>query len=382
MRQGQSTSGLSADEESLPQRTEPYPPKTQENASRLLRLVGQSREHETALHDLKIKLGLGQLIGQSPAFLAAIGKVPTIARCEATVLISGETGTGKEVCARAIHYLSVRSAKPFIAVNCGAIPAELIENELFGHERGAYTDAGSSQRGMITEAEGGTLFLDEIDCLPLLAQVKLLRFLQEKEFRPLGSTKTIKASVRVITATNANLEEAIIQGKLRRDFYYRINILPLILPPLRERPEDIALLARHFLEQFATEFGKPVSDFSSDVLRMLQAYTWPGNVRELEHTIERAVALTDDTILSAADVSLSSVSPPIPYESFRAAKDRAVALFEKDYLTDILSAHRGNITKAAQAAGKNRRAFWQLLRKHGINTPSMQSVQAPALDKC
>jgi DNA-binding NtrC family response regulator len=288
------------------------------------------------------------------------------------VLISGETGTGKEVCARAIHYLSARAAKPFLAVNCGAIPVELIENELFGHERGAYTDAGTSQRGVIAEAESGTLFLDEIDCLPLLAQVKLLRFLQEKEFRPLGASKTVKASVRVIAATNTNLEEAILQGKLRRDLYYRINILPLLLPPLRQRPEDILLLARHFLEKYANEFAKPAPELSTEVLQILRGYTWPGNVRELEHTIERAVALTDNEILSAAEVFQAPVTLQTPHRSFQAAKERVVAQFEKDYLIEILLRHQGNISEAAQAAGKNRRAFGQLLRKHGINTHSIK----------
>jgi two-component system, NtrC family, response regulator GlrR len=347
-----------------------------------LHLVGQTRPHDAVLQEIKRKLGLSQLIGESPAFLAAVSKIPTIARCEANVLISGETGTGKEVCARAIHYLSSRSSQPFIAVNCGAIPAELIENELFGHERGAYTDAAVAKPGLIQEAEGGTLFLDEIDCLSLAAQVKLLRFLQEKEYRPLGATKTKTASVRIITATNANLADAVHQGTLRQDLYYRINILPLVLPPLRDRPEDVVPLAQHFLAKFAAEFAKPVADYSPEVLRMLRAYSWPGNIRELEHTIERAVALTDDLTLSEADVGLFTENPPPPpLESFQIAKDRAVIQFEHAYLTEVLLAHAGNITQAAQAAGKNRRAFWQLLHKHGLATHSVPAPPAPDLDK-
>ena len=352
-----------------------------ETPLRVLRLFRQAHHNESLLRELKVKLGLGQLIGQSPVFLAEIGKIPAMARCEANVLISGETGTGKEVCARAIHYLSPRSTKPFIAVNCGAIPAELVENELFGHERGAFTDAGSDHRGLIAEAEGGTLLLDEIDCLPLLAQVKFLRFLQEKEYRPLGATKTRTASIRIITATNANLEETVHKGNLRRDLYYRINILPLVLPPLRERPEDIVLLAQHFLAKFAAEFAKPVADYSQEVLQMLRAYAWPGNIRELEHTIERAVALTENTTLGEADIALSKVNPPAPLESFQAAKDRAVTQFEHAYLTEVLLAHAGNITQAAQAAGKNRRAFWQLLHKHGFATHGLPASQTPDLDK-
>jgi transcriptional regulator with PAS, ATPase and Fis domain len=336
-------------------------------------VVGQARQNETTLQELKRRLGLGQLIGESPAFLAAVSKIPTMARCDANVLISGETGTGKEVCARAIHYLSVRSSQPFIAVNCGAIPAELVENELFGHTRGAYTDAVVTKPGLIQEAEGGTLFLDEIDCLSSLAQVKLLRFLQEKEYRPLGSTKTKKASVRVITATNANLEATVQQGRLRQDLYYRINILSLMLPPLRHRQEDIVPLAQHFLTKFAEELDKPVHAFSPEALRLLLAYPWPGNVRELEHTIERAVALTEETILSEGDLTLAVPQSGSQPEPFHQAKMRAVSQFEQTYLTDVLLAHGGNITKAAYAAGKPRRAFWQLLRKHGIGVQRRKS---------
>lgn len=381
MGQEKLTHDRSVAEELHPRSVEPYQANTQKSSFRTLRFVGQSHQPDVDSYELKVKRGLGQLIGQSPVFVSAISKIPTMARCDATVLISGETGTGKEVCARAIHYLSPRATKPFIAVNCGALPAELIENELFGHERGAYTDAGSSHHGVITEAEGGTLFLDEIDCLPLLAQVKLLRFLQEKEFRPLGSSKTVKASVRVIVATNIKLEEALREEKLRRDLYYRINILSLVLPPLRERSGDIILLAKHFLEKYASEFAKPVLDLSPEVLRMLGAYSWPGNVRELEHAIERAVALSDHVILNVEDVPFSSVPPQTHHESFQIAKERVIAQFEKDYLTEILLAHQGNITKAAQAAGKNRRAFWQLLRKHEIATDNMKAAHVSDQDK-
>ena len=295
-------------------------------------------------------------------------------------MISGETGTGKEVCARAIHYLSTRSAKPFIAVNCGAIPADLVENELFGHERGAFTDARESQQGLIAEAEGGTLFLDEIDSLPLLAQVKLLRFLQEKEYRPLGSSKVRAASVRAICATNVNLKDAVQQGTFRRDLYYRINILPVVLPPLRERSEDILLLAQHFLAQYATKYAKRVVEFSPELMWRLQAYAWPGNIRELEHLIERAVALSESTVLNEADLSLSDTEPE-SIETFQLAKDRVVAEFERTYLHKVLLVHEGNITKAAQTAGKHRRAFWQLLKKYGFPTHSHSAPGISAMDK-
>lgn len=307
------------------------------------------------------------LIGQSPAFRELTRKIPLIAPCAATVLISGETGTGKEVCARAIHQASPRAARPFVAVNCGAIPIELVENELFGHERGAYTHAAAAQEGQIQAAEGGTLFLDEIDSLPLLAQVKLLRFLQEKEFKPLGSTRTRRADVRVITATNVNVEQAVREGKLRQDLYYRLNILPLVLPPLRERREDIPLLAAHFLTRYAAEFQKPVADFAPDALHKLLLHDWPGNVRELEHVVARAVAMAEWSVIGGGDIVLPSGPDALPQESFQQMKARLVGDFERTYLQGLLIAHQGNITKAAEAAQKNRRAFFELIRKYGID---------------
>lgn len=381
MGQEQGVNNWQREDASAPHPVEPYQTHAQETAFRTLWLVGRDGRNETVLRELKRKLGLGQLIGESPAFLAAISKIPTMARCDANVLIAGETGTGKEVCARAIHYLSLRSSQPFIAVNCGAIPDELVENELFGHERGAYTDAAVAKTGLIQEAEGGTLLLDEIDCLPLQAQVKLLRFLQEKEYRSLGSTKTKKASVRVIAATNTDLEIAIQQGRLRRDLYYRLNILPLMLPPLRQRQGDIVLLARHFLAKFAEELEKPVQEFSPEALHMLFVYSWPGNVRELEHAVERAVAMTEEMTIGEGDLTLSTPRHESHRETFHQAKARALTQFEQAYIKDLLLAHGGNITKAAQAAGKNRRAFWQTMRKHGIDVQSFKSAHPADLDK-
>ncbi len=325
------------------------------NPLHTLRLQRQVRESEIVTQALKEKLGLRQLIGESPAFLAEIRKIPVMARCDVSVLISGETGTGKEVCARAIHYLGPRAHNPFVPVNCGATPAELVENELFGHERGAFTDASTSQCGLIHEAEGGTLFLDEVDSLPALAQVKLLRFLQEKEYRRLGSTKTYQANVRIIVATNSDLEETVRTGKLRRDLYYRLNVLLLPLPPLRERREDIPLLARHFLAKYAAKFSKQVMDFSADAMPALMLYDWPGNVRELEHIVERAVVLSEQAVIHKADIVLPHIETPACQDSFQEAKAKVVAQFEKTYIQDLLRAHQGNITKAAQAAQKNRR---------------------------
>jgi transcriptional regulator with PAS, ATPase and Fis domain len=284
-----------------------------------------------------------------------------------SVLISGETGTGKELFARAIHYLSPRAPRPFVPASCGAIPLELIENELFGHIREAFTGARSSQPGLIHEADGGTLFLDEIDSLPLPAQTKFLRFLQEKEYKQLGSTKVSHADVRVVAATNIDLEKAVREGTFRQDLYYRLNIIPLPLPPLRERRLDIPLLARHFLEKYAHEFKKPVKDLSSDAIQSLLDYEWPGNVRELENVIERGIIFSRESIIQSTDIILPYLKPSPKPSSFKAEKARRVEQFEKEYIQNLLMTHRGNISRAAESAQKNRRAFWQLIQKHKID---------------
>ncbi|HWX40334.1 MAG TPA: sigma-54 dependent transcriptional regulator [Blastocatellia bacterium] len=330
-------------------------------------LVISKPDNDRLTHKLKEKHGLKRLVGESQAFLAEMNKIPRIAGCDATVLISGETGTGKELTARAIHYLSSRADKPFVPVNCGAIPIELAENELFGHERGAFTGAWERHPGLIGEAHGGTLFLDELDCLPLLAQVKLLRFLQEKEYRALGSSKAYKADVRIITSANIDFEEAMKTGKVRPDLYYRLNVLSLRLPPLRERRQDIPLLARYFLARYAAEFAKAPLELSGDLLQRLMAYDWPGNVRELQHTIERAVAISDGPVIQDADLPLPGAAPIRGPESFQEAKARAIAEFERGYIEGVLKIADGNITRAAKAARKNRRSLRLLIRKHKID---------------
>jgi DNA-binding NtrC family response regulator len=339
----------------------------------ILPRVQRLLEHTDALHNpihrVKEQLGAKRLIGESAAFRATVKKIPLIARCDASVLISGETGTGKELCARAIHYLSPRAARAFVPVNCGAIPTELVENELFGHERGAFTNAISAQLGLIGEADGGTLFLDEVDCLPLLAQVKILRFLQEREYRPLGTAKTHRADVRVIAAATVDFDEAIRSGTLRQDLYYRLNVIALRLPPLRERGQDIELLARHFLAKYAAEFGKPALSFSADALALLLHHRWPGNVRELEHLVERTVALFEGEVIDGNDLNLPRTAGVACPTSLREAK----AQFERAFIEELLVAHQGNISKAARAAHKNRRAFWELIRKHQIDINSFRT---------
>ena len=349
------------------------PLKTIDVLPRIWRLLHQSSESETELMQTKEELGMRQLVGESEAFLNEIEKLPLVARCDAGVLITGDTGTGKELCARAIHYLSARASQAFLPVNCGAIPAELIENELFGHVSGAFTGAKTTRRGLIDEANGGTLFLDEVDCLPLMAQVKFLRFLQEKEYRPLGATRTHKADVRVIAATNVNCEDAVREGKLRQDLYYRLNVIQLKLPSLQDRREDIPLLAHHFLNKYALEYNKQVTGFSPDAIRKLILYDWPGNVRELEHVIMRAIVLSTRPIICAGGITISdSESLPLP-ESFQEAKNRMVDQFEKTYIKGLLLSNHCNISRSAKAAQKNRRAFWELIRKHQISVQTLKS---------
>ncbi|HWS53047.1 MAG TPA: sigma-54 dependent transcriptional regulator [Pyrinomonadaceae bacterium] len=314
-----------------------------------------------------------QLIGENAEFLAEVSKIPTMARCDASVLLLGETGTGKELCARAIHYLSPRASRPFVPINCGAIPTELVENELFGHERGAFTGATGARSGLIREAEGGTLFLDEVDCLPSQAQVKLLRFLQDKEYKPLGSTKFCRADVRVVAATNANCRAALESGRLRQDLYYRLNVIPLKLPPLRERREDIRPLACHFLATYAAEFAKPARGFTAEALQALVSYDWPGNVRELEHVVERAVIFSDQPLIKAADIVLTDAAEPPRQQSFKEAKSRVITRFERAYILDLLLANNGNVSRAARAAHKNRRALWELIRKHHIDVDCLRA---------
>ena len=340
---------------------------------RIWRLLEQTARKAVPKQEIKEHLEMKHLIGKNKVFKAEINRIPTIAKYDSSVLILGETGTGKEMCVRAIHHLSPRANKPFVSVNCAAIPLELLENELFGHERGAFTSAHSSQLGLISEADGGTILLDEIDSLPPLAQVKLLRFIQEKEYRPLGSTKKREADVRVIAATNVNIEKAIREKRFRQDLYYRINVVQLTLPPLRERKEDIPLLAQHFLTKYATKFNKQAEDFSLEAVEKLMSYNWPGNVRELEHIIERAVIFSEHQIIRGSELSLQNCIPETLPESLREAKNRVIRQFEKAYIEKLLIDNRGNITKAALAAHKNRRAFFELIRKHDVDVQSFKA---------
>ena len=335
---------------------------------RVLNLLRPRESEDELITHLKRVEGPNQIVGQSPLFLTQLRKLPLIAGCDATVLISGETGTGKELCARAVHYLSRRASKPFVTVDCGAIPADLIENELFGHERGAYTSAPTAQQGLLHESEGGTLFLDEIDALSVPMQSKLLRFLQEREYRPLGSPKTRHADVRVIAASNISLEEAVRAGRFRRDLYYRLNVLSLMMPPLRDRSEDVPLLARHFVEKYAAEFSRPARDITEQAVKRLLNYPWPGNARELENLIERAVLACDGPLIDVRDVELPVLESDNAGLSYQARKDLMVTSWERDELKRLLTLHRGNVSAIARREGKDPSAFRALLRKHRLRS--------------
>ena len=317
---------------------------------------------------LSAELATQQFIGTAPAFLAAVEKIPRFASCDATVLLVGVTGTGKELCARAIHYLSARAKKPFLPVNCGSIPPELFESEMFGHEQGAFTDARQQRRGLITQAEGGTLFLDEVDSLAQSAQVKLLRVLQERQYRPLGGQYR-RAEVRVIAATNQNLKVQMQAGTFREDLFYRLNVLTLNLPALRDRKEDIVPLAMHFVKLAAQEYDRRVKELSTSAIQKLNSHTWPGNVRELENVIRQAVVLTCGHVIRARDLQLATNEVATTRGlkgSLKASKAHLIREFEQTYLEETMLACSGNISKAARMAGKDRRSFFALLKKYGI----------------
>jgi two-component system response regulator GlrR len=335
--------------------------------------------HPAPSHPHPHPLPVRGLVYASSAMAQVAQRIVRFADSDTTVLIQGETGTGKEVCAQAVHYLSRRVSQPWVALNCGAIPGELIEDELFGHVRGAYTTAVGARPGLVREAEGGTLFLDDVDCLPLAAQAKLLRFLQEREYRPVGSNQLVHADVRVIAASNRDLHTLAERGAFRQDLFYRLSVLRLSLPPLRQRREDIVLLTRHFLQRFAAELGRPATDFTPGAMDRLLAHSWPGNVRELRHAIERAVFVSQGVHLGADDLefddgSCAAADGPDDDESFQSAKARLVSDFERHYIERLLARSGGNIAQAARSAKKNRRAFFELMRKHGIDAERFRAA--------
>lgn len=343
------------------------PVRAEELKCRIHRVLGsRDQAKEAVQQNLKRELGLSQLVGEDPTFAKAVDSIPAIASSSAPVLLFGETGTGKELFAQAIHALSARHSGPFVPVECGALPENLVENELFGHVRGAFTDAHNDQKGLAAMADGGTLFLDEIDSLSLGAQAKLLRFVQEGTYRPLGSQRFAHCDVRLIAACNRDLESHVQEGHFRGDLFFRLNVLPLSLPPLKQRRGDIELLARSFLREFATE-GSTEKQFSRAAMHQLNSYDWPGNVRELHNVVRRAVALCADSYILPIHLGLRTMAKDPPAEEFSAARSRAIALFEKGYLEALLKRNAGNVTRAAQAAGKDRCVLGRLMKKYQID---------------
>jgi DNA-binding NtrC family response regulator len=316
------------------------------------------------------------LIGSSPAFRQALSMIEKSAACDVPVLIEGETGTGKELAARAIHYLSARRDYPFIPVNCGAIPDNLIENELFGHEKGAYTDAKQTQSGLIADADGGTLFLDEIETLSAKGQVALLRFIEDKKIRPLGGKAYRKVNIRIMAATNAPIAELVKQGQFRQDLMYRLLLLQLRLPPLRERMSDLQCLTDYFMQKFSNQYHRPNKRLHQNTLEWMYSYHWPGNVRELEHFIHRQFLLNEEPwIIEHNNAEQSAerrklIDRRVNFKldsTFNEAKYFIVSQFEKRYLIELLTRTQGNVTQAAQLAQKERRALGKLLKKHQID---------------
>ncbi len=304
-----------------------------------------------------------EIITRSLAVESILRKARLVAESDASVLVRGESGTGKELLAKAIHKASPRASKPFVAINCGAIPEQLLESELFGHTKGSFTGAARDYKGLFQSAEGGTVFLDEIGDMPLPLQVKLLRVLQDKEVRPIGTTQSSPVDVRIISATHRNLEEAIQNGAFREDLYYRLNVVSFTLPALSERREDIPILATHFLKQLTERYKKPINGFASEAMEILVKSAWPGNVRELHNVVEQSVALSTTAIITSDLVNSAIRGQSDELTSFESARSE----FERDYLVKLLKITGGNVTNAAKLAKRNRTEFYKLLQRHHLD---------------
>jgi two-component system response regulator GlrR len=305
------------------------------------------------------------VIASSEKMQQILKQVSQIASTDSTICLYGESGTGKELMAKTIHLSSPRTKGPFVAINCGAIPEGLLENELFGHSKGAFTGADQPKKGLIQQADGGTLFMDEIAELSPPLQVKLLRVFQELEFYPVGGIQPVKINIRLIAATNQDLWKAIREGKFREDLYYRIHVIPVFLPPLRERQEDIPLLAQHFLQHFNREMKKEIQGFSPEAMQRLMLHSWPGNVRELANVVERAVALAREGAISNDHLLLGREEKTADRRLLPLNEAREE--FERAYVTQVLTETRGNVSRAASLAGRYRAEFYKLLHKYNLN---------------
>ncbi len=325
-------------------------------------------ENSHLKQELKEKNDFSHIIGNSSTMRQVYNQVTQVARSNATILLRGESGTGKELIAGAIHYNSLRSKRPFVKVNCAAMPETLIESELFGYERGAFTGAAKRKKGHFERADGGTIFLDEIGELPPQTQIKLLRVLHEREFERLGGTETIKVNVRVVTATNKNLEEAVAQDTFRKDLFYRLNIFTIFLPPLRDRKADILLLGEHFLKKYGAEHNKRILRISTPAIDMLTAYHFPGNVRELENAIERAVLVCDSNVIHGHHLPPTLQTAEVSGTEMRVTLESAVTAFERDLIQDSLKSTRGNVAKAAKMLNSTERILGYKIKKYEIDT--------------
>jgi two-component system, NtrC family, response regulator GlrR len=336
------------------------------------RMRGEIQRLKSLVNEL---YGMENIVARSPAMQRILQQVVQVADSDATILLFGETGTGKEVFARVIHANSRRSKGAFVALNCAAIPETLFESELFGHVRGAFTSAHGAKRGLFQSANGGTLFLDEIGEIPLSMQVKLLRAVQEREVREVGSEISTKIDVRIIAATNKDLGEAVKNGSFRNDLYYRISVVPLFIPPLRDRRDDIPLLAQQFLTTSGKRANKSLRGFTPAALNRLVTYPWPGNVRELENVVEKAAVMTRQDMITPDLLPSMGTSPDAPLKPLTEAKEE----FEKTYLKNVLQLTGGNISRAAQFAGRYRADFYKMLKKYGLH-PSTTKAKAEAAD--
>ena len=315
----------------------------------------------------------GEIVTVSPAMAILLAEARLAAQSGASLLIQGESGTGKELLARAIHRASSRHDQPFVAINCGAIAPELLESELFGHVKGAFTGAGRDHPGLFLGAQGGTVLLDEIGDMPLPLQVKLLRVLQEGEVRPVGATETRAVDVRILSATHRDLHAGIASGDFREDLYYRLNVVTLTLPPLRERREDIPLLARHFLTALTEEYRRPIHGFAPEALEMLVAADWPGNIRQLHNVLEQCCALCTTSTIPASLVARALRDKPADIQPLVEAR----TAFERDYLITLLKLTRGHVSEVARLAGRNRTELYRLLERHGLTAASFRGLGEP-----
>lgn len=330
------------------------------------------------------KLGCAGLVGKSPTLKRTVDLLRKVARTDANVVIMGESGTGKEVVARCLHSVSHRRERPFVPIDCASIPETLLESELFGHERGAFTGAVDRKLGVFEIADGGTILLDEIGEMSLALQAKLLRVVQERTFRRVGGREEIKIDVRLISATNRDLTQECERGGFRQDLYYRLQVITVPLPPLRERQGDVALLAHHFFMEFMERADKKLDGFDEGAIACMESYAWPGNVRELQNVIERAVVLSDGPLITPVDLpgnlcggdcAVRGCQPvPAPAAAqFHSAKQSVVSSFERDYLIEHLRRNRGNVSKASSSAGINRRTLYRLIKKFDIDLTNLRA---------